>query len=93
VLCELVTDACPASVAAEWVQAIDHVGADLLGEFPTVDAGLVLLRRALRLPRGSAFLLFALGRSAGWIAHAMEQSASSEVIRPRALYSGQPPVS
>jgi citrate synthase len=73
---------------ARWVEAVQRAGLDVIGECPTLDAGLVLLRRALRLPRGSAFLLFALGRSAGWIAHAMEQYASSQVIRPRALYSG-----
>jgi citrate synthase len=90
-LCELITDACPSSRAAAWALAIQRAGADLLDDCPTIDAGLVLVRRALRLPRGSAFLLFAVGRSAGWIAHAMEQYASPEVIRPRALYAGQPP--
>jgi citrate synthase len=91
-LCESVTDAFPLSLAARWARAIERVGANLLGgELPTLDVGLVLLRRALQLPRGSAFLLFAVGRSAGWIAHAMEQYASPQVIRPRALYSGQAP--
>jgi citrate synthase len=90
-LCDLVTDALPLSPAAAWAGAIERVGSDLLCEFPTLDVGLVLLRRALQLPRGAAFLLFAVGRSAGWIAHAMEQYASSQLIRPRALYSGQPP--
>ena len=83
-LCELITE----TLDARWVEAVQRAGLDVIGEFPTVDVGLVLLRRALRLPRGSAFLLFALGRSAGWIAHAMEQYASPHVIRPRALYSG-----
>jgi citrate synthase len=90
-LCESVTDAFPLSLAARWARAIERVGADLLGERPTLDVGLVLLRRALQLPRGSAFLLFTVGRSAGWIAHAMEQYAWPQVIRPRALYSGQAP--
>jgi citrate synthase len=89
-LCELVIDACPLSRAAAWARAIQRVGPDLVGELPSLDVGLVLLRRALQLPRGSAFLLFGLGRSAGWIAHAMEQYASSQLIRPRALYSGPP---
>jgi citrate synthase len=51
---------------------------------PNLDAGLVALRIALGLPRGSAAGLFALGRTAGWAAHAMEQRADPSPLRPRA---------
>jgi citrate synthase len=54
----------------------------------TVDFGLALLGRALGLAAGQAALLFALGRAAGWVAHALEQRASSTVLRPRARYVG-----
>jgi citrate synthase len=54
----------------------------------TVDFGLVALTRALGMRRGSAALLFALGRCAGWIAHVMEQRSSEAVLRPRARYLG-----
>jgi citrate synthase len=37
---------------------------------------------------GSAALVFALGRSAGWIAHILEQRGVSAVLRPRARYLG-----
>jgi citrate synthase len=53
---------------------------------PTVDFGLVALTRALDMPSGSGALLFALGRSAGWIAHVLEQRESTAVLRPRARY-------
>ncbi|MDQ3875888.1 MAG: hypothetical protein M3322_10165, partial [Actinomycetota bacterium] len=43
------------------------------------------------LPRDGAFVLFALGRSAGWIAHALEAAAGGTLIRPRARYVGPPP--
>jgi citrate synthase len=62
----------------------------LSGRHPNIDLGLVALRRHLQLPRGAAFGLFALGRSAGWIAHALEQRADPHPIRPRAVYVGQP---
>ena len=62
----------------------------LLGEAPNVDFALVALRRHLALPLGSAFLLFCLGRSVGWIAHALEQRPRG-LIRPRALYTGRRP--
>ena len=55
-------------------------------EEPTLDAGLVAIAAALGLPRGSSLALFALGRTAGWIAHAAEQRQSGQVLRPRARY-------
>jgi citrate synthase len=54
----------------------------------TVDFALVALSRALGMPRGSAALMFALGRSAGWVAHVLEQRGSEAVLRPRARYVG-----
>jgi citrate synthase len=54
----------------------------------TVDFGLVALTRALGMNPGSAARLFALGRSAGWVAHVLEQRGSEAVLRPRARYVG-----
>ncbi|MEM5491818.1 citrate synthase family protein [Hoeflea sp. AS16] len=65
--------------------------ADLTGAAPSIDFALVALRRHLQLPEGAAFLLFAIGRSAGWIAHGLEQRATNQLIRPRALYTGKRP--
>jgi len=58
---------------------------------PTLDVGLVSLRQALGLPSGTAAAIFAVGRVAGWIAHALEQSTSDTILRPRARYVGPPP--
>ncbi len=58
---------------------------------PTLDAGLVALSLALGLPEGSAAGLFAVGRSAGWVAHALEQRAAGFLLRPRAHYVGREP--
>lgn len=55
---------------------------------PTMDIGLVALAGALRLPPGSALALFAAGRSAGWIAHVIEQREAAFLLRPRARYVG-----
>ena len=63
----------------------------LTGLAPSVDFALVALRRHLQLPTGSAFGLFALGRCAGWLAQALEQRATRQIIRPRAAYTGPRP--
>ena len=42
--------------------------------------------------KGQELVLASLGRAAGWIAHAMEQYHSHELIRPRAAYTGPLPV-
>ena len=63
----------------------------VIGEAPTVDFALVALARALGLPNGSALTLFAIGRTIGWIGHAIEQYEANAIIRPRAKYVGATP--
>lgn len=63
------------------------------GEAATIDLGLVAVARALRLPVDAPIILFALGRTLGWIGHAIEQYASGQLIRPRARYTGERPTS
>jgi citrate synthase len=65
--------------------------AALIGHVPNVDFALAALARVARLPAGAPLTLFALGRSVGWIGHAIEQYASDVLIRPRARYIGTPP--
>ena len=66
-------------------------GNDLLNDEPNLDLGLAAVTRTYRLPDEAPFLLFALGRTIGWIAHAMEEYASGHLIRPRARYTGTVP--
>jgi citrate synthase len=56
-----------------------------------IDLVLTTLVRVLGLPEGSAMALFALGRVAGWIGHAIEQYELDQLIRPRARYVGHQP--
>ena len=62
-----------------------------IGLQPTIDFALVTLAHALELPPGAAIALFALGRTAGWIGHAVEQYNLDQLIRPRARYTGPIP--
>jgi citrate synthase len=57
--------------------------------YPNLTAALVVLSRALGLPQRSANLLFSVGRTAGWIAHALEQRVAGYMLRPRAKFSAQ----
>jgi citrate synthase len=79
----------------EWqrLRALSKAGSELLHDLPNLDFGLAAVTRAYRLPEQAPALLFALGRTIGWIAHAIEEYASGELIRPRARYTGLVPPS
>ncbi len=64
---------------------------ELTGQKANIDFALAALSRTLALPADAPFALFALGRSVGWIAHALEQIESGGLIRPRARYIGPRP--
>jgi citrate synthase len=61
------------------------------GAFANCDYALTVMRRTLGMPVGSETALFAIARTAGWIAHASEQLESKTLIRPRARYVGPAP--
>ncbi len=84
-------EARPGAPAVVLAQAVVEAAQALLGEHPTLDFGLVTLARALELPPGAPLALFALGRTVGWIGHALEQYRSQQLIRPRARYVGALP--
>jgi citrate synthase len=58
------------------------------GELPNIDYALSLLAAAYGLPSEAPFILFAVGRCVGWLAHAQEQVQANRLIRPRARYTG-----
>jgi citrate synthase len=72
-------------------EAISHQAQRLIGELPTIDFALVCLAQALELPEDAALMLFAIGRTVGWLAHAIEQYRTDALIRPRARYIGPQP--
>jgi citrate synthase len=57
---------------------------------PNLDFYLTVCTRMLGFPRGMPAALFAVGRTAGWIAHSLEQYADNRLIRPRMRYRGVP---
>ncbi len=82
---------CPRSNERSRAAAVENAAWRALGVRPNVDFGLATLSRCMGWPRQAPFILFALGRSAGWIGHAIEQYRSGALIRPRARYIGPAP--
>jgi len=90
-LLELVSDTYPESPAVDLSDAVAAEVLRLMGGRPTVDFALATVARALELPAGAAVALFGLGRTVGWIGHAIEQYETNSLIRPRARYIGEQP--
>jgi len=62
-----------------------------LATTPEQGQALAAVARVLGLPAGSPLVLFAIGRTIGWIGHAIEQYEANAIIRPRAKYVGATP--
>lgn len=73
---------------ASAVLAIGERVAARLGMPANADFALAAMTVVCGWPPAAGEILFALARSAGWIAHAAEQIANGSMIRPRARYVG-----
>jgi citrate synthase len=62
---------------------------DAAGEAANIDMALAALTLAFGAPDDAPFVIFALGRMVGWMAHAIEQRERGQTIRPRAHYVGK----
>lgn len=69
------------------VESVRAAGEEL-GARPSLAIGLVAMSTALGMPAHSPGVLMAIGRSAGWVAHAFEQRLGGYMVRPRARYVG-----
>lgn len=72
-------------------ERIIAVMAEAGGLKPNIDFAIATVGAVLHLPRGAGLSMFVLGRTAGWIGHAMEQYRTGLMIRPRARYTGEAP--
>lgn len=73
------------------VRDLVAAAADISGQHPNIDGMLAAICHVHELPAAPALAMFAAGRLAGWLAHAMEQQALGRLIRPRAHYTGLAP--
>ena len=90
-LLDMLGERYPKSRVLAFVLEVADAAAALTRERPNLDFALVAIARVLRLPAGSPLTIFAIGRTIGWIGHALEQYATGQLIRPRAKYVGAVP--
>jgi citrate synthase len=90
-LLDMLRDAFASSRELAFVLETADAATTLTRERPNLDFALAAVARVLRLPLGSPLTLFAIGRTIGWIGHAIEQYATGQLIRPRAKYVGIAP--
>jgi len=57
---------------------------------PNIDFALATLARVAGMVRGAGEAIFAVSRTAGWVAHALEAYSGPGPLRPRAVYTGRP---
>ncbi|WP_034386236.1 citrate synthase family protein [Deinococcus sp. YIM 77859] len=76
----------PAVLAAQAL--VNHMREET-GEAPNIDLALAALVWVLGRGAEDTVTLFALGRTPGWLAHAIEARTSGRMIRPRARYVGR----
>ena len=87
----LAEEACRATGALatyDVAQAVEAAVGSGTGLRANVDYYLTVVYLAAGMPPASFAPLFAVARTPGWIAHALEQSRDPELIRPRATYAG-----
>jgi citrate synthase len=74
------------------VDAVRRIAVEATGAEPNVDFALGALALAGSMPFGATEGVFAIGRTAGWIAHVLEEYDERPLrFRPRAIYTGVPP--
>jgi len=73
------------------VQRLVDAAAASCGRAPSLDFALAAIALLHDQDADAALSLFAAGRMAGWLAHALEQQEAGGLIRPRANYAGAMP--
>ena len=93
VLLQHLRSAAPRHPALAVTEAVAAAAREMLTGAPiiNVDLPLATLTAVLGLPAAASETLFIVARTAGWIAHALEQYRTGGLLRPRARYAGPVP--
>lgn len=81
----------PRSAKSSAIQQLVDIMQTQCGRNPNLDFALAAIAFVYDLGADAALSMFASGRMAGWLAHALEQQESGSLIRPRANYVGRNP--
>jgi len=73
------------------LKTVLRVGEELTGQRAGLSLALALIGRHLDLPREAPLTLYGIGRSAGWLAHAIEQMQAGMAPKARLRYIGAYP--
>jgi citrate synthase len=76
----------PTSHRADFAYRFVEAVSDQLGLHPNIEMGLVVMSLAWGMPTRSASAIWGLGRTAGWIAHVLEQRLAGFSLRPRGMF-------
>ncbi len=74
--------------------AVEEAGATVLAGrrlVPNLDLHAAVVLEGVGIPRGWFTATFAAARVTAWCAHAIEQAATTRIVRPAARYVGPPP--
>ncbi len=77
----------------ETALALEEVAAEYLGEkgvYPNVDFYSGILYSEMGIPTDQFTSVFAVSRTAGWLAHWREQLNDNRIFRPTQVYTGEP---
>ncbi|MFI6708090.1 citrate synthase [Nonomuraea sp. NPDC050478] len=89
-LLDLVTEAAPGHDRLAAARAVLAEARRRRLPEPNVDFGLATLAAVAGMTPGAGEAIFAVARTAGWLAHAMEEYARGSLLRLRASYTGPP---
>ena len=92
-LLELVGAYAPASPQLAVASAVTNEARRRALPEPNIEFALAVLAGVAGMIRGSGEAMFATGRTAGWLAHALEEYERNTPIRPRGIYTGPRAVS
>jgi len=77
----------------ETAKEVERICEDRLahkGVYPNVDFYSGILYHEMGIPADQFTAIFAIARSAGWLAHWREQLADNRIFRPTQVYTGEP---
>ncbi|GGO82350.1 citrate synthase [Nonomuraea cavernae] len=89
-LLDLVREAAPGHERVAAAQAVLHEARRRRLPEPNIDFALATLVAVTGMVSGAGEAVFAVARTAGWLAHAMEEYGRGSLLRLRASYTGPP---